>query len=536
MIGHTRYEAELRESQVGKRMKKRKTMRAREDEKNLLLALAIGTVIRSIPNVVTPYPIGYDTIYYTTQILDWRNCISDPNIVFKTPLHILILGPIYATTGLDPFVILRIIQPLLYGLLATSFYYAARNVYKWETRQALLATIIFSLQTTTLRISWDLLRNELSLAILLFTLPKLKNHERESWAFTILSILVVLSHQLTSAILFFIITFFFVNHIRKKEYNQAQKLLLASSPSALLFTCMLAYNMGIIGFPTAQIPSIFPTIISIPIKRSLPFPFSNYLAGEGFVDYNHSYLFLLTDVVSLHVASYLLILPFVIVGFRDLREETMDLWTGFCAFGSLMCLVAPQYSLLLWDRWMQLLVVPYTSYATEGIIKLSNKRILKRSRSNLPFIACTIYAIIAVLYMTTPYTNPVSLYAAVWPSSKYSPPTMQRNTSPVEDTPDIERAFRWLNNNMEKSSCLLTREAFLDWAKIYLKKDGTIVSYQNKFVSEGLQYAKALNYSTIYWIWWDNGIGLKWYGQPIPEEFKPIYKTGNIVIYKYTYR
>ena len=126
-------------------------MRFTEDGKGLLLAFGVGTLIRSVPNLVTPYPIGFDTIYYAIQILDWRSSLANPNVVFQTPLHLLILGPVYGLTGLDPFVILRVVQPLLYGVLVMSFLYAARNLLGWELRRAFLAALIFSLQTAMLR-------------------------------------------------------------------------------------------------------------------------------------------------------------------------------------------------------------------------------------------------------------------------------------------------------------------------------------------------------------------------------------------------
>ena len=68
--------------------------------------------------------------------------------------------------------------------------------------------------------SWDLLRNELGLVLLLFTLPKLKNHDEAPLAFAILSVLVVLSHQMTAVILLFITVYFIINHIRRREYAQ----------------------------------------------------------------------------------------------------------------------------------------------------------------------------------------------------------------------------------------------------------------------------------------------------------------------------
>ncbi|MCJ7505953.1 hypothetical protein MUP05_05735 [Candidatus Bathyarchaeota archaeon] len=496
-----------------------------------LLVFALGILVRSIPNLITQFPTGYDTVYYATQILDWRNSLADPNIVFQTPLHLLILGPIYGITGLDPFTILKVAQPLLYGLLSIAFYYASRRLLNWEPKQAFLATIIFSLQTTTLRISFDLLRNELGLVLLLFILPTFKNFKKRQVMFTLLSTLVILSHQTTSIILFIIIVYYLFTYIRKGEYCEARRLLLYSLPAALLFGAVIVNTVGLLNIPFTPAPSIFTNIISIPEKNNI---FFNYLAGEDFVNYNQSYINLLTDVLSLYLASFILILPLVVKGTRSLKEKSIGVWTGFCAFGAFMCLITPSFAILLWHRWMQLLIVPYAFYATNGIYMISRNWKTRISRKKLVIMTCTIYAIVAILYMTTPYTNPISPYAAISPSSKYSPTTMLRNTVPIEDTPDVKQALLWLNQNMGNDTCLLTRDAFLNWAKLYLDKGNTIIYYRFKDVSAGLKLAETFNYSRIYWIWWaENGVGLSRYGQSVPNDFLPIYTTGNIVVYKH---
>jgi hypothetical protein len=84
----------------------------------------------------------------------------------------------------------------------------------------------------------------------------------------------------------------------------------------------------------------------------------------------------------------------------------------------------------------------------------------------------------------------------------------------------------------------LSRETFVSWAKIYLNKNATIIDYGVNDVDVGLSHAKALNYSTIYWIWWkgNNSVGLSWYGQTVSDFFNPIYETGNIAIYTSNYK
>ena len=111
---------------------------------------------------------------------------------------------------------------------------------------------------------------------------------------------------------------------------------------------------------------------------------------------------------------------------------------------------------------------------------------------------------------------------------------MQANTVPVQDTQSTIQAIQWLNQVMDpESSCLIAREVFVHWVKIDLRTDATIVHYAEN-LTDGLDLANSLGFKDIYWIWWyDNGTGQLWYGQPVPDTFKPIHMEGNIAVYKY---
>jgi hypothetical protein len=180
------------------------------------------------------------------------------------------------------------------------------------------------------------------------------------------------------------------------------------------------------------------------------------------------------------------------------------------------------------------LVVPYSFYATYGLL-LITKRFSPSTRKRIMAIVLSAHMVVALLYMTSPTTNPVSTYTILWPASKYSPATMQANTVPVQDTPSTIQAIQWLNQNMDpESSCLIAREVFVNWAKINLRRDATIVHYAEN-LTDALALAKSQGYTDIYWIWWiDNGTGQLWYGQLVPSTFTPIQQEGNIAIYKYS--
>jgi hypothetical protein len=179
------------------------------------------------------------------------------------------------------------------------------------------------------------------------------------------------------------------------------------------------------------------------------------------------------------------------------------------------------------------LIVPYSIYAAHGL-SLITERLRPATRKKIIATVLSAYMVVAIFYMASPTTYPVSTYTVLWPASKFSPTTMMVNTVPTQDTQSTVQAIQWLNEYMDpESSCLIAREVFVHWVKINLRRDATIVHYMEN-LTDGLNLANSLGYKNIYWIWWiDNGTGQLWYGQPVPAAFKPIHQEGNIAIYKY---
>jgi hypothetical protein len=87
--------------------------------------------------------------------------------------------------------------------------------------------------------------------------------------------------------------------------------------------------------------------------------------------------------------------------------------------------------------------------------------------------------------------------------------------------------------HLEQKSCLLVKDAFLDWAKIFSESNLTLINYKNQDILTGVNYAHSLNFTDIYWIWWNDGVGLVWYGQVVPDYFVSVYQLDTINIYKY---
>lgn len=503
------------------------------DKRYLLLLFIIGFSIRSIPNLLTSYPIGYDTIDYANDIFSFRFDLKS-FLSYQTPLLILIASIIHTLSSIHPFIILRFLQPVLYGILITSFYYAAKEVYQWNTKWAIVSAIMFCFQTTTLRLSWDLLRNELGLSLLLFTLPKTTN-PRKSYSFMILTILIVLSHELISVLLFVIVVGLVFKNICQVNYTSAKALIVTTLPSMIIFLSIVFHGSIL---PVEATPNVTNSY-TLPVNRSIPFPFVNYLAGEWTVNYEGSYLYLLLDVGSVFLASFLPLMPLLLIqlqGYKFKRDVTsIDIWAWFCTIAFLNCVISPTFALLAWHRWMFLLIIPFTFYAIEGIMKLKEKKKVNISYKKIIIvIACSIYFVLAILYLSSSYTCPLSLSALINPASKYSPTTMLRHTTPIEDTFSIIQTFQWINQHFNNNTCILVSDAFIDWADLNVNTDVSLINYRNRKINDGLTFAQSLNNPEIYWLWWNNGVGLEWYGQSIPEAFTPVFQLDNISVYKYS--
>jgi hypothetical protein len=336
---------------------------------------------------------------------------------------------------------------------------------------------------------------------------------------------------MTAVILFTIILGLAIRPTLQRNYAQVKQLLLPMLPAFMLFLGVAFHFAGIFSFDRLT-PALSPRVITVPASSSVSFPFLNYLAGEYYVDYRNSYLLLLTDVISLYLASFIFLLPLLYIGIPRTPTPSLVIWTSFCTAAAFFPLLSPWYAPLLWDRWMQLLVVPYTLFAMYGL------RVAQQRYSQLPLkkglaVLCALLVGLGILYVSTPSTSPISTTTVFYPASKYTPTTLLRHTTPLEDTPHIINSLQWLSTHLGDNACLLARTTFLPWAQFHLNANASIINYRNEQVEVGVSYAESLNYQEIYWIWWANGVGVHWYGQTIPATFTSIYQSGAIVIYQY---
>src|SRR4030042_5172348 len=175
----------------------------------LVCCLSLGFFIRLIPELLAfPFPIGFDTIHLAV-VMESGVIWSHWSAFFTSSwLLYAFIVPLYSLLQGDPFLLLKVVASLLFGLNVAGVYWFARRMLGWGFRMGVLAGGFFALQLASLRISWDLLRNTLGLGLLLFTLPLINrlDSKRVFACFVLLSLLTVFAHEYAAVTLLAVVS------------------------------------------------------------------------------------------------------------------------------------------------------------------------------------------------------------------------------------------------------------------------------------------------------------------------------------------
>jgi hypothetical protein len=329
--------------------------------KGLLVCFAVGFVARLIPELLAlSSPIGFDTVYYASAI---KNGVVWPNwSLFFTSTWLLyaVALPIHQVLSVDPFLLLKVLAPAFFGLNVAGIFWFAKKALLWDSRLSLLAGGFFAFQLASLRISWDLLRNTLGMAILLFALPFFVtlSSRREVMAFVFLSVLAVFAHEYAAVTLFAVVLGFVLWHF-VKEKKVDMRHLMAALPALAIFLV----GLGLRFFPLSY--GVEGNVVSAgDVSHSSAgglFFMVNYLSVRDSVQYYPAYWNLALNVVILFSLLYLPYLFLVWKGYFD--NIVLKSWTVLLLIGSFSCLVMPFFAVDLWSRWMFILVYPFSFFA-----------------------------------------------------------------------------------------------------------------------------------------------------------------------------
>jgi hypothetical protein len=480
-----------------------------------ILAFAVPFLTRAVPEVLMGhYIVGFDTIaYYVPSITSWLRGGADVWSVFgSAPLFYAIVASAVAL-GSPLVTVLKIVPVFLHGFLGLSMYGYANKGLGWSPKKSGLAALIGTVYFVAMRVSWDLLRNELAIIFLFVTLTLLSKEERAPRSWKLHSLLslsmmsVVLAHQLVCIIMIGIVIVFIALRVLRHNYSKVALLFATSLPAILFFAFVY----------------LSPSVGANPIDFTANFgwPLSSF----------SSYPSMLLGEAGFFLHCYLPLVPLVLLGAR--RSVSLELKAWLLV--TTILLFIPIITLSNY-RWTLLFVYPLALLATDSIsaVKLVSWKRFKITKRRVVIIyLVAVLSVLTVGFMIQTPETPFFYFRAdgLNPFIYQIPSAMLQNTISVNDCQDTDKSLQWFNNNTEENALLLTHRAFYGWAIMSLSK-GQIVLYEFGDPVAAAQNATLTASGSVYLIWWTDGVG--WYGFPtVPTPFQEVYHSGRIAIYRY---
>lgn len=455
-----------------------------------LCVFLVGVLLRAIPELlVSWYPVGYETIaYYAPPMFRFgeKGFLDVLAEFFRYgPLLYVLLWLLRVSSGAHPFLILKVVGPLLYGCLAVSFFVFLRRGLKMDMQMAFVGSLLLVFQVAALRIAWDRFRNLLGLTFVFIALTALKsNYKYKWWLLGVSAVLTVFSRKYIAFVLFVaVLGFAFL------ERRDRLKALVALAPALMIFV-VLVYPAR---FWWSYIPNGAP-------------PFAS-----------GSYSGLVQDVSSIFLICYLPFLFFALKGFG--RDRLLDPMFGWLLLSSFSVVVCPWFAVPGYQRWLMLLVFPFSVYAVRGLERF---RLFDRSSFRKLVAVVSVFMVIGLGYSS-------GAFSYVWVlSNSWVPVNLVQSSIAWEQVDDVRRVLMWLDENAVSNSSILAEERFYGWTLIYLKRandDIKVINYgANSSPSIALERALDDGFRWVYLIW---------YSHSDLENFHMVYSQNSVSVFQY---
>ncbi|MCW4047212.1 MAG: hypothetical protein NWE99_06585 [Candidatus Bathyarchaeota archaeon] len=479
------------------------------------LAFAIPLAVRAIPEILMgPYIVGFDTLaYYVPVTLEWLRDGVNFWAFMSTPPFLYVLLMAITSAGVPIVLTLKVMSPMLLGVLGLVVYYYANKTLTWSAKKSLLAVLFATLYFVALRASWDMLRVELGLIFLFATLILLKKEGdtfKNGALLSLATLSVVFAHQLIAVIMFAIIIATVLRSYLDKKMDAVRKLIVYSAPAAGLFVFVI--------YASYLSSSQFSIIGGFPSQES-----GGFMALFGFASYTD----LVVNTLGFLIFCYLPLTPLLILGYRRFKTNLqLKAWIFWIFLSLLLIFISPNAFFNVFPyRWIILLTYPLAFYATAafGGLKLNSYK-----GATLLFTSLLI-GTLSLGFLGLPNGTTFSYYDA-FPT--YVPKSMLQNTVPLTDCQDTTNALQWVRDNMPSNAHLLVHDAFYGWASLTLNSSQLIYyGYNNPEITAQKLEEKGSAYS-LYLIWWANGSG--WYGQSsVSSAFRQVYQSGRMTVFIY---
>ena len=452
-----------------------------------LSVFLVGVVLRGIPELlVSRYPVGYETItWYAPVMMSFseRGLVDVLVSTFRSgPLFYALMWVVSAVSGVHPYLILKVVGPLLYGGLAISFLLFFKHGFRFDGKTAFAGALLLVFQVAALRESWDRFRNVLGLVFVFVTLTALRSDHKYKWPLVAgLTVLTVLSRRYIGLVLF--VTVLGFAFLERKDRVVS---LVALAPALAIFAVMF--------YPAKLRWSYIPD--------------GQYALG--------SYFWAVQDVFSIFAVCYLPLLPFVVKGFK--RDRVLDPMLGLLLLGSFSVIVSPWFAVPGYQRWLILLVFPLTIFAIRGFDCF---RLFDKENFGKLVAVLLIFMVIGAGYSSGAFS-----YVAL--SNSWVPTNLVQSSIDWNQVDDVKGALRWLDENAVADSSVLAEERFYGWTLIYLKRannDVEVIPYgANSLPTPALEKALSDGFRWIYLIWYTD-----W----SLENFQMVYSQNSVSVFEY---
>jgi|GEM_PF-4924353 len=438
------------------------------DKRIYFLSFLVPLAVRSIPELLSPTPIGFDTVIYLVQA---KNLSSSSMIM---PFFARILGILYSI-GIDLMMFMKILPTLFF---ATTVFLACMYAYKklcWSMRRTLFLIIAMTFSAAMLRISWDLHRQSVATLLLLAYLcmdPWNNLTIKKAIASFILVAFIGLLHELALATAITMNLYLALSALRTKRFrNTFFFIMLAATP----FIC---YEIG--------------SYISYSRLVNLYTVFGNLLYEWG----PGGYADIVSHAVGILVATFWYILPLVPLGF--FHDKYLTPWVIVMAVGYLSQILTPFFAVRYADRCMLYMTVPLTFYATNAISKFNGSRLFKTLATIVTLMIVSINGF-SMLGVTQPFKLPSVLYTGFIPS------TMVFSTAKPEHIVAVISFSEIINNIGVEGACVVTHDPWFKYWVIYLT-NAEVYSFSDNNPSLAILDAMQSSCRDIYLIWFEGAI------------------------------
>jgi hypothetical protein len=429
-----------------------------------ILAFFIFVSIRGMAEIQAgDLPAGWDSMnYYAPWTLAYmKHGILNQHFIAAPPLVFILIIALYILTQ-NIWLAIKILSSVLYGMLGVSVLYFTRSHLSWSNRKSVTCLLLLMSQPAALRISWDLLKNQLAMCILFIQLPlissSIKNINKKTTTFLIitLSSLIVLTHQYVATAYFVILLSLLLSRSKTRSFKKY--IMYTHIPALILFIFIAGAYAG------WTIPLISTPGGTARFFRAIHYVdaptfsvFKNYLSLYG------SYQNLFLKTITLFILLYALILPLIPFGFwHDPFLTPFFILTLTCSF---LLLLSPSFALADFDRWLFMLVYPFAFYSANALSKLMDFSSRKQKHSCVIFRkihksfirslvkkAAIIYLLFLIVFGFN-YTQG-NVKQVFKPVEGYVPPSLSDKPVSSAAAQDIIANVKWVNELNQKLSAI----------------------------------------------------------------------------------